>query len=343
MTWLDSPGFERRPLVFVEDHLYHTGELLDAIVAHEPAAMRHVTVCAIDRPGPDTDATVAGWMARFPDLQVAAPVTEQPRVRAISSAHVDSAPAFAKFVAELVRPGGVLVQDVQLSTLAFVPADRWWESIYVAATVRGLFAEHAPLVRFLSNKRGYTATFGRDLSAAGFDPRDVIDKSELSSVGVPALLSVFEQRFPFSLNARLSSAVRRQMRVSEADRAEVERALDIAAWPTTEGFDLCGRLIDAKQGRVAIRHGSHEAATWLALIDDRLNDGAGITVAGVGKRVGPVNAERAELSNLAARHIHTLRRRLRDDDAIATVEHRYRFSDRLAVGRVERHLRSPSI
>ena len=78
---------------------------------------------------------------------------------------------FARLVASLLRPGGILLQDVHLSTLRFIAPDRWWESIYVAATVRGTFPRRQPAVRFLSNKRGYTATFGRDLMDAGFDPR----------------------------------------------------------------------------------------------------------------------------------------------------------------------------
>ena len=108
---------------------------------------------------------------------------------------VDAA-AFARIVSRLLRPGGLLIQDVQLSTLPFVPADRWWESIYLAATVRGMFPSRAPTVRFLSNKRGYSATFGRDLLDAGFDPRDVMDKSALRDTVVPAVDRTLRSRVP---------------------------------------------------------------------------------------------------------------------------------------------------
>ena len=96
----------------------------------------------------------------------------------------------------LLRPGGVLIQDVQLGTLPFVPADRWWESIYLAATVRGMFPARPPTVRFLSNKRGYSATFGRDLLDAGFDPRDVMDKSALRDVVVAGRDRAVRSRVP---------------------------------------------------------------------------------------------------------------------------------------------------
>jgi hypothetical protein len=331
MTWLDSPGFERRPLVFVEDHLYHTGELIAAIEGAHLDLADQMTVCAIDRGGPDTEVAVADWLRRSPALQIAAPSAPRERVRSIGAADLQTAPAFATFVAGLLRPGGILVQDIQLSTLPFVPADRWWESIFAAATVRGLFADRAPLVRFLSNKRGYRATFGRDLLAAGFDPRDVIDKSELATVGVPALASLFDRRFPLVLEARTGVDSRRRWRVAEADRRDVEEGFDVVLWPSNQGVELGGRFAGAPDGRVTIRAGSHEAATWIALVADRLAGGEGVPVVGVGARVGPPDAERAEITNIAARHIHTLRGRLRDGSAIVTLNHTYRLADTVSV------------
>ena len=56
----------------------------------------------------------------------------------------------------MLRPGGLVLQDIQLATLGFIPPDRWWESIYLANTVRGMFAENPPTCRFLSNKSGVT-------------------------------------------------------------------------------------------------------------------------------------------------------------------------------------------
>jgi hypothetical protein len=336
MTWRGSPGFERRPLVFVEDHLYHTGEVVAAIAATNPDLLRDVTVCAIDRAGPDTDATVGEWLARYPELQIAAATSGSARLKTITGADLASTSAFAKLVASLLRPGGVLVQDVQLSTLAFVPADRWWESIYVAATVRGLFASAPPAVRFMSNKRGYAATFGRDLVDAGFDPRDVLDKSEMVTVGMPSILALFARRCPLVLDVTPSGGGSRAWRVGEVDRAEIEAQLDLVLWPALNGAELGGRLVRGADRRVLLRAGSHETATWDALIADRLSSGDGLPVVDVGERVGPPDAERAELTNVAARHLHTLRSRLADGGAIATARHAYRLADGLGVGRVRR-------
>jgi len=80
------------------------------------------------------------------------------------------------------------------------------------------------------------------------------------------------------------------------------------------------------------RAASHEAASWRALVADRIEGGDGLPVVGVGERVGPRGADRAEATNLAARHIHTLRSRLRDPAAIVTAHHAYRLRDDLDVG-----------
>ena len=76
-----------------------------------------------------------------------------------------------------------------------------------------MFPERPPAVRFLSNKRGYAATFGRDLMDAGFDPRDVMDKAELEATVVPAIARDVRERFPLLLElVRVRISVRRAHR-----------------------------------------------------------------------------------------------------------------------------------
>jgi hypothetical protein len=347
MTWLDAPGFERRPVVFVEDHLYHTTGMLSAVAARRPDLLSHITVCAIDRGGPDTAATVRDWLREYPDLQIVAAVEDRlresisaPGVDFLAPADIADATSFARLIARLLRPAGILVQDVQLSTLPFLPADRWWESIYLAATVRGLFAERPPAVRFLSNKRGYSATFGRDLADAGFDPRDVMDKSDLTSSVVPAVAALVDRAFPLALDALAPATGRRRWLIAdhESERRDVDRALDLILWERSDDLELGGRLLGDghTDARTRLRPQRHEARTWQALIEDRLAGGDGLAVAAVGARIGPPDAERAELSNLAARHIHTLRSRLTDPAAIVTADHAYRLGDRVSAGRVTR-------
>ncbi len=336
MTWLDSRGFERRPLVFVEDHLYHTGELLTALTRAGGDSLSHVTVCAIDRAGPDTAQAVDRWLREFPGVQIAAPVDSRERVQSLMPTDTGDATSFARWLARLVRPGGVIVQDVQLETLPFLPPDRWWESIYVAATARGLFADRPPTIRFLSNKRGYAATFGRELLDAGFDPRDVMDKAELDRAVVPAVVRLFNRSFPLQVDVTIPGSTRRQRPVADhsAERRELESEIDLLLWPAAQGLELGGRLVAGTDRRVVLRPGGHEAHTWAAFIADRLGDGSGIPVVALGERVGPADALRAEVTNVAARHVHTLRSRLSDPSAIVTAHHAYRLRDGLSVGLV---------
>ena len=326
--------------MFVEDHLYHTSDVLAALQASRPDLVASTTVVALEGAGPDTDATVADWLARYPALQIAAPVASRDRIAPIGPGDLADGRAYARLISRLLRPGGILIQDVQLATLSFLPADRWWESIYLAATVRGMFPDRAPTVRFLSNKRGYSATFGRDLMEAGFDPRDVMDKAGVATTVVPAIASLFDRAFPLRLDASLTPDESRHWPIShsEAERREIDSALDVVLWTAAGSAELSGRLVAGT--RIALRPGSPEIDTWNALVVDRLYGGDGVPVIDVGTRIGPGGAERAELTNLAARHIYTLRGRLVDQDAITTVRHAYRLAPQLRIGRADS--RSPA-
>ena len=308
----------------VEDHLYHITLLVEALAEMAPALLAQTAILCLERPGPDTDATVARWLAAAPALQVAAAVSI-PNVSALDPQVFSSSSAFCRTLAGMLRPGGLLLQDVHLATLTFLPADRWWESIYLAATVRGMFPSRTPVCRFFSNKRGYGATFGRDLVEAGFDPRDVIEKDELSKVVVPALRAHLERRFPWRL-APSGEA----LGTTEEDRREAEEEMDLLAWVDADGGVSLGGRIVAR--RLQLKAGSQEGRTWLTLIEDHLNDGGGIPVQDVGERLAPEGALKAEITNVAARHLHLLRSRLEDPAAIVTARHAYRLKDGLRAG-----------
>jgi hypothetical protein len=348
MTWVLAEGFARRPLVVVEDHLYHMSELLERL--DEPLCGELTVVC-LDRPGPDTSRTVHGWLAAHPHLQVVAAEEEPPgppgppggsapagdRFRALPREAYRSAHRLCQTIAAALRPGGLLLQDIQLSTLEFIAADRWWESICLASTVRGMFADRPPSCRFFSNKRGYEATFGRDLLDAGFDPRDVIDKGEIERTLLPVLRRGLDRAFPLEL--RLAAPGRRPWTLraasAEAERDELERQLDLLLWHGADGMPaLGGRALpaDPARRRLALKPGSQEALTWSALLEDRLTGGSGLPVVTVGQRLAPPGACRAEITNVAARHLHTLRGRLQDPAAILTGDHAYRLGEQLTLG-----------
>src|SRR5258708_28541660 len=71
MTWVTAEGFTRRPLVVVEDHLYHMTDLL-ARLGGPGSLYGQLTVVCLDRPGPDTSRAVAEWQASCPGLPVLA-------------------------------------------------------------------------------------------------------------------------------------------------------------------------------------------------------------------------------------------------------------------------------
>jgi hypothetical protein len=260
------------------------------------------------------------------------------RLRPLPAAAFTSASRLCQAVAGALRPGGLLLQDVQLSTLAFIPADRWWESIYLASTVRGMFAERPPACRFVSNKRGYEATFGRDLLDAGFDPRDVIDKAEIARSVVPVVRAFLERSFPIALLLAAPGRAPWDLRVArlESEREEIEREVDLLLWSGADDVvELGGRGLaerEPSRRRLALKAANQEAITWSALVADRMAGGPGLAVLDVGRRVAPVDAGRAEVTNAAARHLHALRARLDDPAAIVTAGHCYRLSERLTVG-----------
>jgi hypothetical protein len=341
MTWIGVQSFVRRPLLFVEDRLYHIDELLAALAHADPELASWTTIACLDRPGPDTDRRIGSWLEAHRSLQVMAAAAKEavdpalrPRFRPLDAASFESMGRMCVSLAGALRPGGLLLQDVQLETLPFLPADRWWESIVLANAVRGMFSDRPPLCRFISNKRNFTATFGRDLLDAGFDPRDVMDKRELREVIVPVAREALRRMFPLRLSVCDHGVLPPvPVALGAPERAEIERELDLILWePGEGGAELCGRILDPARPRFALHTAPQEARTWERLFAAAFASEPGVAVLEVGGRLAGPDSARAEQSNAAARHVHTLRGRVIDETSIVTAQHAYRLNPRLRLG-----------
>ncbi len=324
---------QRRPLVVVEDHLVHLEALLELLARRDPALLERLSVVCLDRPGPDTQLAVDRWASRYPAVQVVADA--EPRhagQRSLPTTMLTQASSYARTLAELLVPRGLLVQDIQLETLRFVPVDQWWETIYLANSVRGMFAERPPQCLFLSNKRGFHATFGKDLLDVGFDPRDVLHKDEIDEGLVPLLRRRLREAFPFELE--IAGQARREWLSRDPVEIELLSAeLDLVLWEERAAkVAISGRLIECRGDRLELILGGQEALSWRALVEARMREQMGVATKELGERVAVDPAVPAEQSNAAARHVYALRKRLRAPDALITIEHHYALADELRVG-----------
>lgn len=354
MNWLNDNEFTCRPLLIVEDHVYHISQLLRTIQSSCKELASNLTVVCLDRAGPDTDAAVQEWLGQFVNLQVAARVSElshfdgcEHRLLPLDPDVFSNSNCYCKQIARLLRKRGLLIQDIELETLEFVPRDRWWESTMLASTVRGIVGDRAPHCAFISNKRGYEATFGAELLAAGHDPRDVLNKLDLQRSVLPFLNNYMDKHFPWMLrwdDASLAGSGPCECYVAcdSGECSEVESELDVVLWPVKD--DTCmvgGRVFDSqKRSQFQLPVDGNEFQTWRALVSAKLDGRDGVEVAALGARVAPAGALRAEATNAAARHIHSLRKRLANPQDILTVQGHYRLCEKLKVGLAENRLAS---
>jgi len=343
MNWILNQSFLKKPIVVIEDHVYHIREILDSLADAGGVWLDQLTVVCLDRPGPDTDRAILSWLQDCPELQVVARIndaallnpSQRVRFKNLETRAFQDRIAFCKLIASLMRAGALLLQDIQLETLSFLPPSRWWESIYLASTVRGMFSRHPPSCRFMSNKSSFSISFGKEMAEAGFDPRDVIDKNDLAALVPLVFDSYLNQTFPLILEIADGELEPRLELIQQGEAEQIEAELDLVLWLDGDRVSLGGNLVKARgSGRPVLKPRGHEATTWTDLLADRFDLGPGIPVQEVGCRIAMEGAGKAELTNVAARHLHTLRGRLKGDDLIITESHAYHLSRRLRLGRV---------
>lgn len=336
--------FEPRPVVVIEDHFHHISQLTQAIKKKSPAVFDSLTIVCLEKPGPDTTASVIDLLNSYRSLQVAAAIEvdqldpeQVARVSIIRNNLFHDQQEYCKWIASLIRPEGLLIQDIELETLEFIPREKWWETTFLATTVRGIFGPGNLNCCFFSNKRGYEATFGAELLAAGHDPRDVLNKNEMEQMVVPKISRFLKDQFPWSLNRTVigqSTIHSARITQSDSERKRIESSLDLVVWPMVNQLTRIGGVALSGEPGISLNGESNEAMTWNELARSAFGL-TRVTTAAIGQRIAPAGASKAETTNAAARHIHALRKRLVDSNAIVTVDSQYRLTEGLSLGIVE--------
>ena len=327
MKWLDVVGIRTAAARLRGGPLVSHERVLAALHAARPDLVSCITVVALEGAGPDTDATVGEWLDRY--RGAADRRAGRPRAiacAAIAASDLADAAAYARLVARLLRPGGV-AHPGHAARDVVVPAGGPLVGVDLS---RGHGPRHlrrrAPTVRFLSNKRGYSATFGRDLMEAGFDPRDVMDKAAIAThrrAGDRRALRSHVRAAARRLAVVTAAAGAGRWRPAKPSAAISKPTLDLVLWIDGARAPSSAAVSSTRRRRA---RRSRRAARRIARnrdVDDA-HRGSAVTARTACRssrsaaRIGPPDAERAELTNLAARHLHTLRGRLNDADAIVT-------------------------
>ena len=346
ISFLSGSGtsIETRPIVVVEDHFHHISKLAQSISKNARELYDSLTIVCLDRPGPDTTHAALELAERHPTLQLVAAVDQLAcreakayRVAEFPESMLTDQNEYCKTIASLLRPNGLLIQDIELETLEFIPKDRWWESTFLATTIRGIFGQGNLNCCFFSNKKGYEATFGAELLASGHDPRNVLNKNDLDKIVVPKMFRFLKETFLWTLNyLTIGNGDPRPILVSENEQEKrtFENALDLLIGPPqNKQIAISGNaFVQASGSKLSID--SNEAITWRDLVTAAFRN-QGISTHELGKRIAAEGASKAEATNSAARHIHSLRKKLDDANSIITVDGEYRLGDGLTVGLME--------
>ncbi len=70
------PFSPRKPILVIEDHVYHVSEILQALHQRNPDWLELTTVLCLDRPGPDTSRAVASWLTSYPGVHIGTAANE---------------------------------------------------------------------------------------------------------------------------------------------------------------------------------------------------------------------------------------------------------------------------
>jgi hypothetical protein len=246
------------------------------------------TIVLLDAPGPDTEFEVVRLLLTYPMLQVVAgpfgeplrpclhelecgrqcpahlldthtsallalqnrlaPQSLSPRYCDLAERSLQDEPAFARLLDQLIRPGGLIVCDIELLTLPFAQgASRALYGGARAASIacrrqmepEGSCTQEVAQLLIVSNREKFGARIDKALAECGVyvGRDDIFRKSDDLSDIASRIRDTLRERFPWSLRmkhprdgALVAHPVGRQ------DRALIDSALDVVIWPAQDGM-----------------------------------------------------------------------------------------------------------
>ena len=336
-------------MLVVEDQPEDLDFILQDLAKKAPGVLEFVTaVCLVRAPRGDTRDYIREWLG-LPGLQVVATLASlNPTDEELSSAEpllrlskafperlkllpaniLDSLDQLGKALADMLRPGGFYLQDVQLESLGFVPPSELWKSVStLTVQVKTFFSHRKPEFWLMSNKTGFQHTFMRDVEEMGFSQDRVIRKDELEEDLSSYLRNFFDESMPFKLKQRRGEEIWQTV-VGEEDRDEIFRELDLVLWQIGQRVTLGGRLVE--KGRIKYRVGSAESKAWSALFRDFFELQEGLPTRQFGEWQAPDHVKKDLSGYVPTEYAPKLASRLRSKvakwDPIITSDGTYRLS-----------------
>ncbi|HEY6351071.1 MAG TPA: hypothetical protein VI636_16835 [Candidatus Angelobacter sp.] len=312
MHWISDPAAGQRPVVIVEDKPRHVSTLVTELGNYREELTGLITIVCLAEGHGDTASAVGKWLANDLDLHVRTlpgPATADLKKRfgercgVLDPQITQDMESYAREFRTLLRPGGLLLQDVVLNPLRFTEQDKW-KSVYAAGQVRSLLMPRGLQLWFMTNKSlrvPHVLRAKEDVKAEEF-----FDKEDHLTGIVSSLRRFLKEHFPWRLH--LSNG--RVLAIGMGDDDDVSHNVDIVVWATTKmKRTVGGRLIQwqihAKSGKPGLRwrpplsNVDAEAVVpaLVSLVRDRVNRGPGLPTTVFGRI--PNLAEGTDLQKLA--------------------------------------------
>jgi hypothetical protein len=202
----------------------------------------------------------------------------------LSARSLQDEPAFARMLDQLIRPGGLIVCDIELLTLPFAqgPARALYGGARAASIAchrqtepGGQCSQDAARLLIVSNREKFGARIDKALAECGVHVGrdDIFRKSDDLRDVASRICDTLQARFPWRLRARHPRDGGLIVHhIGRPDKALIDGMLDVVIWPAQDGAHLLSGLavLDAKSAAES----SGRARVLLMLAEAHLQPGA---------------------------------------------------------------------